>query len=147
MDNQLRYVSVLGLVIHPDHTRFLVGYRSDDEPFWPGLLAMPAGRLEGRESLERRLRLEIEQETGVDFDPSEVRYVGEIEFERDGYPVNQLCFAVYATAEEVGDSLELVSLKWVTQPEFMQEIGTDLYLNQLGRIVERAVRLGLLRKD
>ena len=146
MDEYLRYVSVCGLVVSNDRNRLLVGNRSRDDEFCPGDFVFPSGRAEGNEGVLDRLYLEIARETGVAVSQDNSVYLGDCCFEREGFPVTQLCFGVIAlpSARISPETPELDNLRFVTVREFHDIVPEMLYQQHLVRFVKTAERMGLL---
>lgn len=145
MDNKyLRQVSVASMIVSPEGKRVFIARRNEKDAFSPGEIVFPSGRVEGTELIVHRLQEEIDNETGLKVD-KRIVYVGECTFPREGYPVNQLCFGVFASDDLITPkSDELVDLKFVSVRDFYHEVPNSRYQANLHRFVKIAVNLGIL---
>ena len=145
MDDHLRYISVAALIVSKDRNHFLLGVRGDGDAFKPGSVVFPSGRLEGDETMRKRIFAEIAEEVGIPVDEGSLTYIGECVFKRQEIPVNQLCFAVVATDDTIAPrSTELNTIKWMTVADFKNAHACQGYVAELHGFVEETVRRGLL---
>jgi len=145
MDNRLRYISVAGMIIHPDQSQFLIGKRSPHDSFKPDSTVFPSGRVEDNELVEERLIKEVRREVHILTKTSDWTYVNNCTFPREGHPVNQLCFAtIYNHDNLPTKSKELYNIQWISPKEFKENYPVEGYVAELHKFVDTAIRKNLL---
>ncbi len=102
--------------------RILIGKRSPEKVFGPGVWELPSGRIEQGETPRSGLKREMKEELGVDI-------IGAQEYH--SYLIQQpplpdeivvICFACQIPSDQIPiRSKEHVELKWVTPTEFLNE--------------------------
>ena len=145
MDNYLRYLSTLALVTSLDKRKIIMGYRKDDDRFFPGMPAFPGGRVSGNEILEDRVAIECNEEAGVAIAKINMIYLGNCVFPRDDYFVTQLAFAVPAKNDEfLRETKELKGINYFYPHELRQLIPKEGYFLNYHAFIDKAIELGTI---
>jgi 8-oxo-dGTP diphosphatase len=118
-------VIVLGVVYDPAKKKILIGKRSDD-PDVPKLSwCFPGGRPEYDEEIEKAVKREIKEETGLDVESLGVIHAKRYPEKRDFLAIYYLCESLNPEKDlEPGDNFS--ELKWV-DPEELEEYFTTSF--------------------
>lgn len=116
VDNKkLHIVAVTGLIKR--NGKFLIVKRNENEIAYPGMWAVPGGKVEAPDSCKTTLKREIKEEVGIEI-RDEIRFVREYEFTRpDGYHVIGLTFVCRYKSGKVKLSKDFTDFAWVTPNE------------------------------
>lgn len=131
MTQRLYTVAVEGAVFHRGRYLFVVRSRSD--PHHPGILTLPGGKVEiepeGESILERSVRREVHEETGVEIE-DEAHYIQSKTFILDdGRNVLDAVFLCrYRSGDARPDEEETEAVMWLTPRELVEHPGVHDWL-------------------
>jgi 8-oxo-dGTP pyrophosphatase MutT (NUDIX family) len=145
------YISVAGIIASPDRKRFFIGERSLEDEFFPGVTAVPGGRLGTNESVLTCLEREAREEAGLAICSSTCLFLFDAQFKRDKHYVKQLILGTVSSfdgpyTKPVGN--ELANIRLVTPYEFRicvpLSTSSNPYQSALHTAVINAQNRGLL---
>lgn len=142
------YISVAGIIASPDRKRFFIGERSLEDEFFPGVTAVPSGRLRRDEHVMACLEREAQEEAGLALSSSISLFLFDSQFEREGRYVKQLILGTVSSFDGpyiTPTRKELIDLRLVTPSEFSRCVPqTTPYQRALHAAVNSAEKQGLL---
>ncbi len=143
MNAYLRYLSALSLVISPSKEKIIMGYRKENDSFFPNMPAFPGGRVLGNEVLEERIAIESYEEAGVTIAKASLIYLGNCVFPRDDYFVTQIAFATMAVDDKfLTETTELTRIGYFYPHELRQLIPKEGYFLNYHAFIDKAIELG-----
>jgi len=113
-------ILIIGVVYNDEH-KFLVASRSKSEKFMPGVYSYHVGEMhfnanEKYEALEKSIRMEVEEEAGIQI--KNPVYLSSHQYEENGTKVVAIAFlSKYEKGEIKSDSKEVESVNWMTIEE------------------------------